>query len=144
MARADLISIACRRGWFNYLHYGIDIGDGTVVHLATDLDGYEWCVQRVSMKSFASGSAVSIEAVIGELPPDDVARRSRKIESFGGTCGMRGGWLCCRWAGWFSGSLGHLGSVGEVCRFGSTTGSSSKLKILRHRFVDRQIAIVDF
>ena len=76
MARADLISIVCRRGWFNYLHYGIDIGDGTVVHLATDPQGAGMCVQRVGMESFACGSVVSIEAVVGESPPDVVIQRA--------------------------------------------------------------------
>jgi hypothetical protein len=83
MARADLISVACRRGWFNYFHYGIDIGDGTVVHLATDQRGNEMCVQRVSMESFASGSAVSIEGVVGELPPEVVVQRA--LEAIGKT-----------------------------------------------------------
>ncbi len=72
MARADLISVECRRGIFRYDHYGIDIGDGTVVHLATEPDGNEMSVQRVSKDIFANGSCISIETVEEELPTDTV------------------------------------------------------------------------
>ncbi len=76
MARADLISIVCRRGFFDYLHYGIDIGDGSVVHLATEPEGREMSVQRVSMELFARGGSVSNETVDEPLPPDEVIERA--------------------------------------------------------------------
>ena len=90
MAQADLIYIRCERGLFGYLHYGIDIGDGTVVHLATEPDvgptvfnqtfsdsnGREMSVQRVSMEDFAKGATVSIEEVDQPLEPSIVIERA--------------------------------------------------------------------
>ncbi len=76
MARADLISVKCRRGIFRYLHYGIDIGDGTVVHLATEPDGSEMSVQRVSIDMFANGTSISIETVKEALTADTVIERA--------------------------------------------------------------------
>lgn len=67
-----MISVECRRGIFRYHHFGIDIGDGTVVHLATEADGDAMSVQRVSKDIFANGSSISIEAVEEELPADAV------------------------------------------------------------------------
>lgn len=90
MAKADLIYIQCERGFFGYLHYGIDIGDGTVVHLATEpcagppvlkqtfpnLNGSEMSVQRVSMQDFSEGATVSIEEVDQTLAPSIVIDRA--------------------------------------------------------------------
>lgn len=90
MAKADLIYIQCERGFFTYHHYGIDIGDGTVVHLATepeegptvcnqafpDPKGSEMSVQRVSVEDFAKGATVSVEQVDKPLSPDVVVERA--------------------------------------------------------------------
>ncbi len=76
MARADLISIVCQRGFFDYLHYGVDIGDGTVVHLATEPEGREMSVQRVCIELFAQGADVSVEEVEEPFPPDEVIERA--------------------------------------------------------------------
>ncbi|MCY2984989.1 MAG: lecithin retinol acyltransferase family protein [Planctomycetota bacterium] len=76
MAKADLISIVCMRGIVSYHHYGIDIGDGTVVHLATGSDRQTMSVQRVSVEEFAKGADVSVEVVTDELAPDEVIERS--------------------------------------------------------------------
>ena len=90
MAQADLIYIQCERGLFGYLHYGIDIGDGTVVHLATDprvgptalnqtfpdANGSEMSVQRASLNEFAKGATVSIEAVDQPLASNIVIERA--------------------------------------------------------------------
>ena len=76
MAKADLISILCMRGIVSYQHFGIDIGDGTVVHLATESDGQRMSVQRVSLEEFAKGAEVSVEVVADELAPDVVVERS--------------------------------------------------------------------
>ena len=76
MARADLMSVECQRGVFCYLHFGIDIGDGTVVHLATELEKREMSVQRVSIDQFANGAPISIEAVEEELSADAVIERT--------------------------------------------------------------------
>lgn len=90
MAQADLITIRCERGFFCYLHYGIDIGDGTVVHLATEPhvgpavrsqtfpypNGSDMSVQRVSMDEFANGATVSLEDVDEPLAPCIVIERA--------------------------------------------------------------------
>ena len=72
MSQADLISILCTRGFFSYLHYGIDIGDGTVVHLATNDGEEEMSVQRVSMEQFAGGASITVEQVENALPNERV------------------------------------------------------------------------
>lgn len=76
MAKADLISIDCMRGFVAYQHFGIDIGDGTVVHLATDRDRQGMSVQRVSLEQFANSATVSVEVVAEELAADLVVERS--------------------------------------------------------------------
>lgn len=76
MAQADLISISCGCGLFRYLHYGIDFGDGTVVHLATEPNGRDMSVQRVRMDEFAKGTAVTIEEVVEPLAPNIVIERA--------------------------------------------------------------------
>ncbi len=76
MAKADLISILCMRGIVSYQHFGIDIGDGTVVHLATESDRQRMSVQRVSLEEFAKGAEVSVEVVTDELAHDVVIERS--------------------------------------------------------------------
>ena len=76
MARADLIYIACTRGVFPYHHFGIDLGDGSVVHLATESDKDAMSVQRVSMLNFAGGAEVCVETVNDALPSDQVIDRA--------------------------------------------------------------------
>jgi len=76
MAKADLISVECRRGLFIYQHFGVDIGDGTVVHLATDRSGGEMSVQRVTLELFSNGSPVSIEVVHDSLAPETVVEKA--------------------------------------------------------------------
>ena len=73
MARADLITIPCFWGWIPYRHFGIDVGDGTVVHLASvGGNTSEMEVQRVSMESFADGKSISVEEVLDGLDPSEV------------------------------------------------------------------------
>jgi len=81
MARADLISIRCRRRGVPFFHYGIDIGDGTVVHLATEPDGNSMSVQRVSQELFADSKAVDIELSENSLADDEVIERA--LEAMG-------------------------------------------------------------
>jgi len=80
MARADLIRIRCRRGPVLYWHYGIDLGDGTVVHLATNAGSCtsadRMSVQRITMSEFANGQTVVVEAVESMLPDDLVITRA--------------------------------------------------------------------
>lgn len=76
MAKGDLISIECMRGPVWYLHYGIDIGDGTVVHLATDIDENDMTVHRVNFDKFRKGAQVSVEEVENSLPPEVVVENA--------------------------------------------------------------------
>jgi len=60
-----------------YRHFGIDIGDGTVVHLATDpAASNRMTVQRVSFTAFADGKPVRIENVSDAFPDDDVVSQA--------------------------------------------------------------------
>lgn len=96
MATADLLSISCTWGLIPFRHYGIDMGDGTVIHLATlskesacsesllypdretvsspkeSVSTQKMMVQRVSWDVFSEGKPVRIERVQGCLPPDEV------------------------------------------------------------------------
>ena len=74
MAAADLVSIPCLRGVVPYLHYGIDLGDGTVVHLATQQDGKSMSVQRVSLADFACGKPIRVEHTEIALPIEVVVQ----------------------------------------------------------------------
>ncbi len=76
MAVGDLIQVQCTRGPIRYLHYGIDIGDGTVVHLAMDRNGRSMSVQRVSVDDFCNGSEICVEAVEKPLPPEVVVEKA--------------------------------------------------------------------
>jgi len=76
MAHADVISIVCRRGLIVFRHFGIDIGDGTVVHLATEADGKRMTVQRVSFEQFAEGKPVRIETIESSLDCQSVIDRT--------------------------------------------------------------------
>jgi hypothetical protein len=96
MAQADLLSVQCLWGIIPYRHYGIDMGDGTVIHLATlasnpevsrevEVDaqdapqsvfGTRMMVQRVAWDTFADGKPVRIEQVNDALPAGEVLSRA--------------------------------------------------------------------
>jgi len=77
MAKGDLVSIPCVWLMIPYRHFGIDVGDGTVVHLATDPSASNrMTVQRVSFSKFADGKHVRIEAVSDSLSDDEVVSRA--------------------------------------------------------------------
>jgi|688.fasta_scaffold05189_9 hypothetical protein len=77
MAQGDLVSIPCLWLMIPYRHFGIDIGDGTVVHLATDPSAANrMTVQRVSFLAFADGKPVKVEDVSESLPNDEVVSRA--------------------------------------------------------------------
>jgi hypothetical protein len=89
---SDLVFIACFRGIVPYLHYGIYIGDQTVVHLATDESGSQMSVQQVTIEEFANGNAVCVEFVASPLPDHVVVERAlgavgqRGYDLVGGNC----------------------------------------------------------
>ena len=77
MAAGDVISVACTRGIIVFRHFGIDLGDGTVVHLATESDGKRMSVQRVPFEQFSVGKPIRIEQEVGEsLARDLVVERA--------------------------------------------------------------------
>ncbi|MCE2801904.1 MAG: lecithin retinol acyltransferase family protein [Planctomycetaceae bacterium] len=77
MARADLLTVPCFWGFIPYRHFGIDLGDGTVVHLASVRgDTSQMEVQRVSMDVFADGKQISVEQVSQPLEDDQVIERA--------------------------------------------------------------------
>jgi hypothetical protein len=77
MSRADLLTVPCFWGFIPYRHFGIDMGDGTVVHLASiDGDTSQMEVQRVPLEQFAAGKAVLVEQVSGSLADDQVIERA--------------------------------------------------------------------
>jgi hypothetical protein len=77
MATGDVISVACTRGIIVFRHFGIDLGDGTIVHLATESDGKSMSVQRVPFEQFSVGKPIRIEQEVGEsLAKDLVAERA--------------------------------------------------------------------
>lgn len=77
MSRADLLTVPCFWGFIPYRHFGIDMGDGTVVHLASiDGDTSQMEVQRVPLEQFAAGKSVLVEQVSGSLADDQVIERA--------------------------------------------------------------------
>lgn len=77
MARADLLTVPCFWGFIPYRHFGIDLGDGTVVHLASvGGDTTQMEVQRVSHDVFASGKPITVEQVSDSLTDDQVIERA--------------------------------------------------------------------
>ncbi|MFM8572094.1 MAG: lecithin retinol acyltransferase family protein [Pirellula sp.] len=84
MARADLLTVPCFWGLVPYRHFGIDQGDGTVVHLASvGGDTTQMEVQRVSVEEFADGKPISVEQVSGSLSDDQVIERA--VSAIGNT-----------------------------------------------------------
>lgn len=76
MARGDMISVPCVWGILPYRHYGIDLGDGTVIHLATVPNSTRMQVQQVSWDSFADGKPVRAELVESGFAPEEVVQRA--------------------------------------------------------------------
>jgi hypothetical protein len=76
MSRGDMISVPCVWGILPYRHYGIDLGDGTVIHLATVPDSPTMQVQRISWDSFADGKPVRVESVRSGFGSEEVVQRA--------------------------------------------------------------------
>jgi hypothetical protein len=81
MAKGDLLSVPCTWRWIPYRHFGVDIGDGTVVHLATipssvPSNQRRMQVQRVPLEKFSEGKPVRIEQVSNPHPPEEVVARA--------------------------------------------------------------------
>lgn len=78
MARGDLISVPCIWGVLPYRHFGIDMGDGSVVHLATVADSQTMQVHRVTWEEFSGGKLVRTESVQNSLASNEVVWRAEQ------------------------------------------------------------------
>jgi hypothetical protein len=98
MARADLIFIHCRQGIAPYRHYGIDMGDDTVVHLVSinangqRLELKSMKVRRTTRDEFANGQTIRTSMVKNALSDDEVIRRAES--QIGETAYDLAGWNC--------------------------------------------------
>ena len=77
MAKSDLLTVPCTWGIIPYRHFGIDVGDGTVVHLASVRGNTsEMEVQRVSLGVFADGKPITVERISKSLSDEQVLERA--------------------------------------------------------------------
>ncbi len=80
MAAGDHIFVQCSVRGIPYQHHGIDLGDGTVAHLAPESgsrialadDSGKYCVRRDSMEAFAQGRPVQKVEHIDALEAEEV------------------------------------------------------------------------
>lgn len=86
MARGEHIYIRGMVHGIPFQHHGIDMGDGTVIHLAP-ADGARialndpsdrFAVRRDSMERFSNGQAPSVRRHAAGLPLDEVAERAER------------------------------------------------------------------
>lgn len=78
MAKGDQVRVTRWLGPIPYDHHGIDMGDGTVIHL----DGYPLTrdsahVRRVSHAEFLRGGRMVMEKHAKALPPEQVTQRAQ-------------------------------------------------------------------
>lgn len=92
MAKGDHIYVRCKWYGVPYRHHGIDMGDGTVVHLGPEKgqrisirdDGRRFKVRRDSLEDFAGGRKLEVYAHASTLEPDQIVATA---ESFIGKPG---------------------------------------------------------
>lgn len=80
MAKGDHIFIVRRIGGIPFQHHGVDMGDGTVVHLAPASgpcvalkdDSGEFCVRRESYESFCRGESPRVVDHKNTRPVEDI------------------------------------------------------------------------
>lgn len=96
MARGDHLSVS--RG--AYTHHGIDLGDGTVVHLTGEPFAQEGAeVRRTSMASFAQGGAVRrVRCRCAHHDADQTVARA--MSALGNTEYVLATWNCEHFARW--------------------------------------------
>lgn len=102
----DLLMVRCWVRCFPFEHYGIDMGDGTVIELASDdradsealpdLDTMR--VRRRSVEAFARGKTLHTIQVPDCLPSDEVLRRAESKLNEPGYCLVSGN--CEHFARW--------------------------------------------
>lgn len=121
MARGEHIRV--RRSW--YWHHGIDLGDGTVVHLPSEPGdaGIEQ-VTRTSMGEFARGGMIEVVREEGALPPEEVVERAL------GRLGRHGYHLiwnnCEHFARWCVTGAHRSGQVERMARHGIMVGLATQ------------------
>jgi hypothetical protein len=85
MSAGDVLVIHCNFGIIPYSHFGVDIGDGTVIHLATNepsetrnpLSEGSKSVRQVTLEAFSAGRRVHVIEVERSLPSEEVVLRAR-------------------------------------------------------------------
>ncbi len=87
MARGDHLIVYGRFAGIAFEHHGIDMGDGTVIHLAPE-DGARiawrddrdrFCVRRDSLASFCNGRTPRLASHENSLQPDEIATRAESL-----------------------------------------------------------------
>ena len=86
MARGDHIYVSMRAGVVPYQHHGIDMGDGTVIHLAPVEgqrlairdSGRNFSVRRVSLEEFCQGSKPHVVLHAGERTAEEIAAAAER------------------------------------------------------------------
>lgn len=87
MARGQHISVRSSSRGLRYHHHGIDMGDGTVIHLAPSSgarftlrnDSDEFTVRRDSREDFAAGQPVFVVEHSVEREPEEVAQTAQSM-----------------------------------------------------------------
>ncbi len=92
MAAGDLIYVKSEWKGIPFRHFGIDLGDGRVMHLASDrhesqagpTDLQSMKVRRTSLEAFSGGREIEVVSVSNPLPIEETIRRalSREGEAF--------------------------------------------------------------
>lgn len=81
LSAGDLIRVTFEYRGLPYQHFGIAIGDGTVIHLASDrsenpVSQKNMQVRQVSTEAFAAGRTIVVEQSSSALPVEETLRRA--------------------------------------------------------------------
>ncbi|HBE71168.1 MAG TPA: hypothetical protein DDW52_23730 [Planctomycetaceae bacterium] len=87
MARGDNIFVNCRAGRIRFQHHGIDMGDGTVVHLVAsdggrltiDNQDQSFCIRRDSIDDFAGGAEIHTKQHLGARRVDEIVQTAESM-----------------------------------------------------------------
>ena len=106
MNAGDLLVVHCWYGLLPFSHFAIDMGDGTVIQLASDPDRAKKdapdlasvCVRQSSFEAFAAGRPVHVIDVTNSLTVDDIRERARSKLGMSAYCLVSGN--CEHFARW--------------------------------------------
>jgi hypothetical protein len=87
MARGDHLYVEDRLGGIPFQHHGIDMGDGTVIHLApTDGPRLTWrdkseyfSVRRVALEQFSAGRRLRVRTHAQPRQPDEIVAQAESL-----------------------------------------------------------------